>query len=175
MKNVIKSFILVFIFFCSTQLSAQSLDLGIKGGINYASISNVDSDGRLGFTGGIFAGARFNTLGLQAEVLFSQQGGKLSGEDIKTDYVLVPVLAKLHFLRIFNLQFGPQFSYLLNDSDLLESEKVDISGAVGVGLSLGSGLRVDARYNFGFTDAVAFDGALGKNRFISLALGYSFL
>jgi len=174
MKNAIKSVILVFVFFCSTQVSAQSLDLGIKGGINYASLSNLDSDGRLGFTGGIFVGARFNTLGLQAEVLFSQQGGRLNQKDIETDYVLVPVLAKLHFLRIFNLQFGPQFSYLLNDN-ILESEKVDISGAVGLGLSLGSGLRVDARYNFGFTDAVTFAGASGKNRFISLALGYSFL
>lgn len=174
MKNAIKSVILVFVFFCSSQVSAQSLDLGIKGGINYASLSNLDSDGRLGFTGGIFIGARFNTLGLQAEVLFSQQGGRLNQKDIETDYVLVPVLAKLHFLRIFNLQFGPQFSYLLNDN-ILESEKVDISGAVGLGLSLGSGLRVDARYNFGFTDAVTFAGASGKNRFISLALGYSFL
>ena len=174
MKNAIKSVILVFVFFCSSQVSAQSLDLGIKGGINYASLSNLDSDGRLGFTGGIFVGARFNTLGLQAEVLFSQQGGRLNQKDIETDYVLVPVLAKLHFLRIFNLQFGPQFSYLLNDN-ILESEKVDISGAVGLGLSLGSGLRVDARYNFGFTDAVTFAGASGKNRFISLALGYSFL
>ena len=174
MKNVIKSVIIVFVFFCSFQLSAQSLDLGIKGGINYASLSNLDSDARLGFTGGVFVGARFNTLGLQAEVLFSQQGGRLNQKDIETDYVLVPVLAKLHFLRIFNLQFGPQFSYLLNDN-ILESEKVDISGAVGVGLSLGSGIRVDARYNFGFTDAVTFAGASGKNRFISLALGYSFL
>lgn len=174
MKNAIKSVILVFVFFCSSQVSAQSLDLGIKGGINYASLSNLDSDGRLGFTGGIFIGARFNTLGLQAEVLFSQQGGRLNQKDIETDYVLVPVLAKLHFLRIFNLQFGPQFSYLLNDN-ILESEKVDISGAVGLGLSLGSGLRVDARYNFGFTDAVTFAGASGKNRFISLALEYSFL
>ena len=174
MKNVIKSVIIVFVFFCSFQLSAQSLDLGIKGGINYASLSNLDSDARLGFTGGVFVGARFNTLGLQAEVLFSQQGGRLNQKDIETDYVLVPVLAKLHFLRIFNLQFGPQFSYLLNDN-ILESEKVDISGAVGLGLSLGSGLRVDARYNFGFTDAVTFAGASGKNRFISLALGYSFL
>jgi len=49
----------------------------------------------------------------------------------------------------------------LNESDILESEKVDISGAVGVGLSLGSGLRADARYNFGFTDVV-FEGASGK-------------
>ncbi|AFU70272.1 outer membrane channel superfamily protein [Psychroflexus torquis ATCC 700755] len=175
MKNVIKSVVLVFVFFCSFQLSAQSLDLGIKGGVNYASISNLDSDGRLGFTGGVFVGARFNTLGLQAEVLFSQQGGRFNQNDIETDYVLVPVLAKLHFLRIFNIQFGPQFSYLLNEKDILGSEKVDISGAVGLGLSLGSGLRVDARYNFGFTDAVAFNGASGENRFISLALGYSFL
>jgi hypothetical protein len=155
------------------QVNGQSLDFGIKAGANYASLSSMGSEGRLGFTGGAFAGARFNTFGLQVEALFSQQGGELDGVDIETDYLLVPVLAKLHFLRIFNLQFGPQFSYLLNDTDPLESEQLDISGAAGIGLSLGSSLRIDARYNFGFTDA--FKGASGKNRFISLALGFSFL
>lgn len=154
-------------------VKSQSLDLGIKAGMNYASISELNSDGRLGFTGGAFVGLRFNALALQTEFLFSQQGGRFLENDIETDYVLVPVIAKLHFLRLFNLQFGPQFSYLLDGSDVLESEKIDLSGAVGLGLSLGSSFHIDMRYNFGFTDA--FKGASGENRFISLALGLSFL
>lgn len=173
MKHAIKLILIISLGLCSFNSQSQNFDLGIKGGINYASISEINKDGRLGFTGGIFTSVRFNALAIQTEVLFSQQGGELNGDDIETDYALVPVLLKLHFLRVFNLQFGPQFSYVINESDFRESEKLDISGAAGLGLSLGSGLRIDARYNFGFTDA--FKGASGNNRFISLALGYSFL
>lgn len=173
MKNFIKYFAFSICLLTAINSNSQSLSLGVKGGINYASISNINADGRLGFTGGAFIGLRFNALALQTEFLFSQQGGRFLENDIETDYALVPVIMKLHFLRIFNLQFGPQFSYLINESPFLESEKLDLSGAVGLGLSLGSSLHIDARYNFGFTDA--FKGASGNNRFISLALGLSFL
>ena len=171
MKHLFKLLSLVGLFMITQQSLSQSLDLGVKAGINYASISDINSDGKVGFTGGAFAGVRFNTLGLQVEALFSQQGGELDGLDIDTDYLLVPVMAKIHFLRVLNIQFGPQFSYLLSDNEL--SEQLDVSGAVGLGVNLGSSLRVETRYNFGFTDA--FKGASGKNRFISLALGLSFL
>ena len=171
MKHLFKLLSLVGLFMITQQSLSQSLDLGVKAGINYASISDINSDGKVGFTGGAFAGVRFNTLGLQVEALFSQQGGELDGLDIDTDYVLVPVMAKIHFLRVLNIQFGPQFSYLLSDNEL--SEQLDVSGAVGLGVNLGSSLRVETRYNFGFTDA--FKGASGKNRFISVALGLSFL
>ena len=171
MKHLFKLLSLVGLFMITQQSLSQSLDLGVKAGINYASISDINSDGKVGFTGGAFAGVRFNTLGLQVEALFSQQGGELDGLDIDTDYLLVPVMAKIHFLRVLNIQFGPQFSYLLSDNEL--SEQLDVSGAVGLGVNLGSSLRVETRYNFGFTDA--FKGASGKNRFISVALGLSFL
>lgn len=173
MNDLLKRFVLISIFFVAIQANSQSLSLGIKGGMNYSSISELNSDGRLGFTGGAFVGLRFNALALQTEFLFSQQGGRFLENDIETDYLLVPVIAKLNFLRIFNLQFGPQFSYLLNGSEVLESEKIDLSGAVGLGLSLSSSFHIDMRYNFGFTDA--FKGASGENRFISVALGLSFL
>jgi hypothetical protein len=173
MKHLVKVFSIICLLSITHQVKSQSLDLGVKAGINYASLSDLNADGRVGFTGGAFAGVRFNTLGLQVEALFSQQGGEFEGIDIETDYLLIPVLAKIHFLRVFNLQFGPQFSYLLNEDHPFESEQLDISRAAGLGLSLGSSLRIDARYNFGFTDA--FKGASGKNRFISLALGLSFL
>lgn len=173
MKRLFQYTTIAILFFTVSNSKAQSLDLGIKAGINYASISSIDSDGRLGFTGGIFAGVRFIALALQTEVLFSQQGGKLGDFDIETDYALVPVIAKLHFLRIFNLQLGPQFSFLINDTEYADSEQLDVSGAVGLGVNLGSAFSLDARYNFGFSDA--FKGASGENKFISLSLGYSFL
>lgn len=172
MYQLFKILLIGFIFFNIPKTSAQSLDLGIKAGINYASISSIKEDTRLGLTGGAFIGLRFNFFSLQTEFLFSQQGGEFNQQDIDTDYALVPVIFKLHFLKFLNIQAGPQFSYLINGSDILESEQLDISAAAGFGLNFGS-LSIDARYNYGFTDA--FKGAAGENRFISLALGLSFL
>ncbi|MBQ0741141.1 PorT family protein, partial [Aquimarina celericrescens] len=54
-----------FLSLYSLNSQSQNFDLGIKGGINYASISEINAEGRLGFTGGIFAGVRFNALALQ--------------------------------------------------------------------------------------------------------------
>ncbi|NEV94317.1 PorT family protein [Psychroflexus sp. YR1-1] len=174
MKHLIKFLALGFFFLTLTPSNSQSLDLGIKAGINYASLSGLQEDSRLGLTGGAFIGARFSSFTLQAEVLFSQQGGEFNQESIETDYALVPVILKVHFLKIFNLQAGPQFNFLVNESDVLDSEKLSISGAAGIGLSLGSSLSIDARYNYGFNDVV-FEGAEGNNTFISVALGFSFL
>ena len=176
MKNFYKLTLLIALVFGAATTQAQDLDFGIKAGVNYASISDIeggDPDSKIGFTGGVFVGARFNALSVTAEVLFSQQGAEFDSEKIDLDYALVPIIAKVHFLRIFNIQAGPQLSYLVNESDLIESEKLDVSGAVGVGLNLPSGLRVDARYNVGLTDA--FENFEGKNKFYSIALGYSFL
>ena len=173
MKLVVKSLVIFVFILASSTVNAQNFKLGIKGGVNYASISEIGNDDRLGLTGGIFFGFKFNALSLQAEALFSQQGDRFNQNDIETDYALVPVIAKLNFLKIFNLQFGPQFSYLINSSDILRSEQLDISGAVGLGVQLGPNLEIEGRYNYGFTDA--FKGASGENRFISLALAYSFL
>lgn len=175
MKKIYKIALVLTLLFGAYNTQAQDIDFGIKAGMNYASISDTeaDPDNRLGFTGGIFVGARFNALSVTAEALFSQQGAEFDSEKVDLDYALVPIIAKIHFLRIFNIQAGPQFSFLVNESDVVESEKLDVSGAVGLGLNLPSGLRVDARYNVGFTDT--FKGAEGKNRFYSIALGYSFL
>lgn len=172
MQHLVKFLVIGFFFLSFSSANSQSLDLGIKGGINYASISSIEEDSRLGLTGGVYVGVRFNAFAVQAEFLFSQQGGEFNQQDIETDYALVPVIFKLHFLKVFNLQAGPQFSYLINGSNILESEQLDISAAAGFGLTFGS-LNIDARYNYGFTDA--FKGASGENRFISLALGLSFL
>ena len=52
-------------------------------------------------------------------------------------------------------------------------KKADVSGVVGAGYDFPFGIRLDARYNFGFTDVLK-DGK-SKNNVFSVALGYSFL
>ena len=173
MKFTSKLILLFIISFIGFTAHSQSLNIGVKVGANFSNISNVAEDNRLGLIGGAFFNVKFNAIALQTEVLFSQQGGEFDQDKIETDYATVPVLLKLHFLKVFNVHAGPQFSYLLNHEDFMNSEQLDVSGTAGIGLNLGSSLSIDARYNFGFTDV--FSNTDSKNRFISLAVGFSFL
>ena len=50
---------------------------------------------------------------------------------------------------------------------------ITFSGILGVGYDLPFGLRVDGRYNFGFTDVLK--DISGKNSVVTLAVGFSFL
>jgi len=115
MNFIKRLFVAVALFFCISTVTGQDFNFGVKAGMNYASISDFeqDVDNRIGFTGGVFFGARFNAISVNLEVLFSQQGAEFDTNRIDTDYALVPLIAKLHFLRIFNIQAGPQFSYLV--------------------------------------------------------------
>lgn len=163
------------------QLSkAQSIDLGIKAGANFAKLSDASGlSNRTGVTVGAFAAARFNMFSVQAELLYSEQGAEADYGDIKLSYVQVPILAKIHFLRLFNFQVGPQFGFLTDDNLPSGSAKdADFSLVAGVGAHLGS-FRIDARYNFGLTKTMSEIEGVGdvksKNKYFSLALGYTFL
>lgn len=173
--------ITILAFCSSTSIKAQSLDLGIKAGANFSSLSNaksLDLSTRTGLSAGFFVAARFNMLSVQGELLYSQQGADASFGNLDLDYVQIPVFAKLHFLRVLNLQLGPQFGYLMNYDDFENSNKVDMSLLVGAGAHLGK-FRIDARYNFGLSNPFNDESVLGndepKNAFFSLAIGYSFL
>ena len=177
MKNVL---ILLFtLLLCSKGLS-QELKLGIKAGANFATITNVtDASTKTGFHAGAFAGLKFgDKIGLQADILYSQQGAEFSGQDFDLTYVNVPVVLKYYLFQGLNIQAGPQFGFVVDDnikeifSSISEAENSDVSGIVGVGSDLPFGLVVDGRYNFGFTDVVK---GSGKNSVFLLSLGYSFL
>ncbi|MBW2961171.1 porin family protein [Mesonia aestuariivivens] len=162
---------------------AQEFDLGVKAGVNFSQLRDAgDVDNRTGVLAGAFVGVKFNKWAIQPEILYSQQGGDSDFGDYHVDYVNIPVMFKYYLIGDFlNLQVGPQFGFVANDDfpefnaigDQVESKDFDMSAAVGAGLDLPFGLRVDARYNFGFTDVV--ENADAKNGVFSLALGYSFL
>lgn len=182
MKNLIVAVITLFI---GTTAFSQEIDLGIKAGVNFANISDVDIDlsGRTGFQAGIFAGIKFtDKVGIQADLLYSQQGAEFDGGKFDLSYVNVPVVLKYYVVQGLNLQAGPQFGFIVDDKisldvfgDIADAEKADVSGIVGAGYDFPFGVRLDARYNFGFTDVSNDVDGNNKNNVFSLALGYSFL
>lgn len=179
-----KLIVVIAVLFMGTTAFSQGLDLGVKAGVNFANVSDVnDLSNKTGFQAGIFAGINFSDkLGIQADLLYSQQGAEFDAGKFDLSYVNVPVVLKYYLVQGLNLQAGPQFGFIVDDKisldvfgDIAEAEKADVSGVVGAGYDFPFGIRLDARYNFGLTDVTKEEDFKGKNQVFSIALGYSFL
>lgn len=165
-------------------VSAQGLDLGLKVGANFANISDATGgSSKTGFVVGAFAGAKLgDKMGIQADLLYSQQGAAFKPGDIDLSYVNIPVVLKYFVTESIHVHAGPQFGFKIDDnlkSDIIEAESFDLAGVAGVGLDLPLGIRADARYNFGLTDIFKSSDANikapGKNAVFTVSVGYSFL
>ena len=197
MKQV-KSIVVIVSFFLLTMgAQAQSISIGLKGGLNFANISVSQSAGenynnRTGYHFGAFTLIKLSKIGIQPEILFSKQGSTVSinGQDFNQnfDYVNIPVILKLYTVAGLNLQIGPQVGFLAggttetldiqankisgNASDFIKSN--DISVALGLGWDLPFGLSVDGRYNLGISDNNKISGSSStvKNQVIQVSVGY---
>lgn len=181
-----KLIVAVLTLFIGTTAFSQELDLGVKAGVNFSKISDVDNlSNKTGFQAGVFAGIKFtDKVGIQADLLYSQQGAEFDAGEFDLTYVNVPVVLKYYLIQGLNVQAGPQFGFVVDDNiktvignieNQIEAEKTDVSGVIGAGYDFPFGVRLDARYNFGLSDVSKVNGAEGKNSVFSIALGYSFL
>lgn len=159
--------------------------LGLKAGANISKFDDDAADNLTSFHAGAFGLFKFTKIGIQPEILFSQQGATVkeaAGDfDLKTSYMTIPVMLKLYLIGGLNLQAGPQFGFLtkaeLDGQDAKESFKnSDLSANVGLGWDLPFGLTVDARYNIGLSD-VNDDPSFPslKSRVIQVSVGYKIL
>lgn len=179
--------------------SAQvQFSLGIKGGVNFASVNVTNAqatwDGKTGFHGGAFALFKVTAFAVQPELIFSQQGSTvtLNTQDLNANfsYLNVPIMAKFYLPLGLNLQLGPQFGFLTSaesdynpitntptSTDLTEYYKnSDFSVGMGVGWDLPFGLTIDARYNLGISeinDNASLEAA--KNQVFQLSVGYKLI
>lgn len=185
MKKII---LLIAVFGLITFSSnAQGVDFGVKAGVNFSDLTKTgELDSRTGFVAGFFVGGKVgDKLGVQAELLYSQQGGEFDAGKFDVDYVNVPLLVKLYLSENFNFQAGPQFGIVVNDDtqttvgqvvNAIGTNDFDISGVVGIGYDLPAGFRVSGRYNFGLRDVPSgTEFEEGNNSVWTLAVGYSFL
>ncbi|RDK85349.1 porin family protein [Marinirhabdus gelatinilytica] len=176
----------------TTGAVAQGIDLGLKAGVNFANITDaqqgaadLDLSSRTGLVVGAFVGAKLSDkFGIQADLLYSQQGAEFDAGEFNLDYVNVPIVAKIFLVKGFHVQAGPQFGVVVNDdaqtvigeviNDIAVND-FEVSGVVGIGYDVPLGLRLEGRYNFGFSDVPEAEGASGKNSVVTLSIGYSFL
>ena len=169
MKKLFLCAIAVIGFTISSQ--AQNFKLGLKGGLNFATLNGGDISDTIDSKTGYHIGAvaQLSLLGsfaIQPELIYSAQGI----ENLDIDYLNLPVLFKLKLAKIFSVEAGPQFGFVVNDnSDLGDPESFDLSGAVGAGVEF-SKFFAQIRYNFGFTDVI--ENVDAKNATFQISVGY---
>ncbi|CAN0586715.1 unnamed protein product, partial [Ectocarpus sp. 12 AP-2014] len=129
-------FVTALFMFLYQMGTAQETRFGIKGGLNYSSIVGDLTQGlkfRFSGHGGIFLEIDFSEkFKLQPELLYSSQGfqfstdlaaienGGATGDDndfrtnVQLNFITVPILGKFALNDKWDVEFGPQFGFLLN-------------------------------------------------------------
>lgn len=187
----------------SVPLIAGDLAVGVKGGVNLATLQNhgdgaePDVKSRVGLVAGMFVTLPLTSwLELQPEALYAAKGAKLDATGVKIqavlDYLEVPVLARLSRRAGGTWRYyaaaGPSlalrlraksrtdFGTSIEEIDIgNQVERLDLGVAAGGGVEFGS-LVIDARYNRGFRDIDRdkTDSVRTTTRAISLTVGFRF-
>lgn len=125
-----KKLIFAIALLSATFGNAQGFKFGGKAGLNLSSLNTSSSVGDTKMLTGFHVGGlveyKFNEkMGLQSELLYSQEGGKYSFEDvvgtvslmydqeIKLSKINLPISFKYWVVKNLALEIGPQFSYIV--------------------------------------------------------------
>jgi hypothetical protein len=164
---------------------------GIEAGVSFSRISPANTGQSIRMNPGLLAGVYvivpfLKTISIQAELVYAQKYSRLSTttgsttttEDLRLDYIEIPVLAKLAFLKGSYIVEGASFAFPVRARLQPASGPVrdikrqttspDIGLVIGGGVPIGR-LAIEGRYDGGFRkiDAAA-DGAIQRNRSFSL-------
>src|SRR6478735_3904447 len=118
MKKLMLSGAIILALSCFNFLHAQ-VELGIKGGVNFSSVTNLNGNDRISGFGGLFLHNSLNKHWcIQPELLYSAQGERSFDENgvknnLNLNYLQLPVMVQYFATRHFYLEAGPQVGYLL--------------------------------------------------------------
>lgn len=172
--------------------------LGVRGGITLGEMrfdrDVINSDNRVGYTGGLLLDLNIPVIGLGAEVgvMYTHRKNRLTdGQSyFKRHYFEIPVYARYRLSltsleRIFApyIFTGPSFSILFNENapTNYKNSKTYLSWDVGAGVELFRHLRLSASYDIGISKAMEYidkeyDGLRieGKDRHWTINAAYLF-
>lgn len=136
----------------------KTIGIGIKGGYNFASVTNassINADSKSGFHIGAFyspgGGMSKSVMGYRTELIYSRQGhnfstGTTTGE-VNLDYIFMPQLMTISITKYFQIQLGMQMGYLLN-------AKADSTTSSGTTNPYESVMDYYNRFDYGFAGGV---------------------
>lgn len=167
-------------------VNAQDVDFGIKGGLNFATLTG-ENNSEIGWTTdfnfGVMAEIKISEkFSLQPEILYSGQGyGSNDNTEgiIALNYINIPVIGKYYVTKKLSLETGPQIGFLLSTKGGTQDYKAlfkttDFGVNFGIGYKLDNGLNFGARYVLGLTNINDVGSATNKNGVLQLHVGYFF-
>jgi hypothetical protein len=196
MKKILLFAVILSAFGTAAQAQLPSFTLGVKGGVNLASLKAeggwASEENRLGFQGGVWARLGATGFYVQPELYLAGKGGKFSsiqritfedgGKQNLTTLDLPVLVGNQIGLEKLNLRFmaGPIFSFLLKNDFKANADMVanfsdykdqTIGVQAGTGVDLGN-LSFDLRYEFGLSNISKSGQYEQKQRLWHLSLGY---
>ncbi len=185
--------VLFLIILGSSSAFCQKLEVGLKGGSNFAtqklsSIQGVESIAGYHLGGFVYFKLPF-LFGIQVEGQYSTQGSKFQVNQIinknNLSYLNIPILIRNDF-GPFNFHFGPQFGLLIDAIESVKGVKTnfknqllgrDFSFVAGLGVRLPANLGLTLRYVKGLSNIsdANIRNAETKNTMFQISLKYSII
>ena len=194
--------VLFIAFLLSFVTSFSQVRLGLKGGLNFATVRYINADNskaRVGWNAGALAEIPIqDNLLIRPELLYSSKGfgfsavGTSSSGTVKLNYITVPFLFGYKFTERSTLFAGPEFGFLrkaVSKSSGITDDRTSSYRHFNVGFDLGLAYNItkvfgaEVRYNYGFKDLVnvvyqnengdiSGQGKNGANRVFQIGLFY---
>ncbi len=155
---MMKRFLIFSFILAGTIVSTAQFEFkpGVRAGINYSKITNINADNKTDFFVGAQFGLKFvDFYTLQPELTYSRQGFK-SDKTYSLDYLSLSITNKFTFGGGFNALVGPILDIKVGDnfSEFVSNEIVnlDFAFAAGLGYTFQNGFAVDMRFKQGLID-----------------------
>ena len=173
-----KKLILGIALFGGLSAANAQIDLGVKGGLNFPTLSG-DSRQLIGdqtkFRTDFYVGGYANykvtdQISFQPELLYSKQGAGIknsgnSNSKIVTHNINIPLMGRYEIMEVLNVEFGPQLGFLVSAKGKTEEGKTDTKVKItdnfktfDFGLNFGAGykvtdeLEINARFTKGLSN-----------------------
>lgn len=196
MKNVIlllTSFISVAAFSQEEVRSSSDVRFGIKGGLNYTTVTKGDFeeglDPRTSFHIGFVSEIPLieNSLSLQPEVLYSRQGfetnyeflGTSYNDEYQVDYINIPILLKIYAVSALSFEVGPQFGLKINEKVVRNNSETEVDNINEFDTALAGGVSfnfdkffISGRYTYSLNEII--EDSNSKNSVIQVGVGFKF-
>ena len=173
-----KKLILGIALFGGLSAANAQIDLGVKGGLNFSTLSGDSKklyDDQTKFRTDFYVGGYANykvtdQISFQPELLYSKQGAGVktnnnSNTKIVTHNINIPLMGRYEIMEGLNVEFGPQLGFLVSAKAKSEEGKTDTKVKVtdnfktfDFGLNFGAGykvtdeLEINARFTKGLSN-----------------------
>lgn len=189
MKKYVRTTLSLAVMSLFISIANAQHTIGIKGGVNIASLSGFEGNNRISAHAGVFLHHTINTVWcFQPELLFSGEGQRYidNGEErtLALDYIQLPLMVQYYVVPQFYLEAGPQVGVLISAQDKGDETahlnvKDDFSAAqialgIGAGFKASEQVIIYGRYNFGLTDVTRFDNIVDHSRVGQLGVAIRF-